>query len=234
MADLSRRRAFGLRSICGFQKVLFRLFVPPLCPVCEGALAARETRLCRGCLTDLAAGAETTQREVDLGGGRSLPVGYSLAYNPAVSRLMKDMKYSDRPGLAEVLAPFPALVLASMKLRRPVLVPVPLHAAKRRERGYNQSELLAREVGLLTGIEVETRALTRVRNTSSQTGLDGDRRPVNVREAFRAAGGGLLAGRHVVLIDDVMTTGATLRECALALRDSGVVEVTGCVVASSA
>jgi ComF family protein len=233
VAEQSRRPASGLKSICAFHKVLFGIFVPPLCAVCEGVLAAREVWLCRTCLTDIAAGAENMQRRVDVGGGEPLPVGYCLAYSPAVSRLIKEMKYSDRPGLAKVLAPFPALVLASLRLRRPVLVPVPLHAAKRRERGYNQSELVAREAGRLTGIPVGTRMLTRVRNTSPQAGLDAGRKHANVRHAFKAAAGSL-AGRHVVLIDDVVTTGATLGECARALRDSGVEEVTGCVIASSA
>lgn len=233
MAEVSRRAASGLRSICGFPKVFFRLFVPPLCAVCEGVLAEREAWLCRMCLTDLAAGTENAERRVDLGEGDSLPIHYSLAYSQAAGRLIKDMKYSDRPGLAEVLAPFPAMVLASLRLVRPVLVPVPLHAAKERERGYNQSELIALEVGRLTGVDVETRVLTRVRNTRSQAGLDGDKRLANVKQAFRAARGSL-AGRHVVLVDDVVTTGATLRECARVLLDSGVAEVTGCVIASSA
>jgi ComF family protein len=157
---------------------------------------------------------------------------FPLAYTPAVSRIVKGMKYSDRPGLAEVLAPFLALVLSSMEPAAPVLVPVPLHAAKRRERGYNQSELLADGVGRLTGLEVAKGALRRVRNTSSQAGLDRARRLLNMRLAFRAADS--VAGRHVILIDDVLTTGATLGECASALRGSRASEVTGCVVASSA
>jgi ComF family protein len=143
------------------------------------------------------------------------------------------MKYSDRPGLSGVLAPFLALLLASMRLVNPVLVPVPLHAAKKRERGYNQSELLSNEVSRFTGIETDARVLKKKRNTLSQAGLDSDRRLVNVRGAFRAAPPGGLAGRHVILIDDVVTTGATLGECALALSDSGAVEVIGCAVASS-
>ena len=234
MAGLSPRLRSRLRSICEFRKDLFRLFAPPLCAVCEGVLAPREVWLCRTCMTDLAAGAELLEREVDMGGGRTLRVAYPLAYTPAVSRLINDMKYSDRPGLADVLAPFLALVLSSVSLSRPVLLPVPLHAAKRRERGYNQSELLSDGIGRLTGIEVVRRAVVRGRNTTAQASLDADRRLVNVMGAFRAARCGPLKGKHVILIDDVVTTGATLRDCAGVLMASGVREVTACVVASSA
>jgi ComF family protein len=183
-------------------------------------------------MSELAAGMETGERVVDVAGGGSLRVVFPLRYTPAVSRLIKDMKYSDRPGLAQVLAPFMAMALSSVEILAPVLVPVPLHAAKRRERGYNQSDLLADGVAGLTGLTVLRSALRRVKNTSAQAGLDGEERLLNMRLAFRADGG-VVAG-HVVLIDDVLTTGATLGECAGALRSQGISEVTGCVVASSA
>ena len=213
--------------------MLFSMFLPPLCSVCEAALPTRENWVCRKCGTDLAARAGRMERLLDIGREGPIQVVHSLSYSPAVSRLIKEMKYSDRPGLAEFFGPFLGFILVSMDFVRPVLVPVPLHAAKRRERGYNQSELLSLAVGRLTGIEVETRALFRSRNTSSQAGLDGDSRLINVRRAFSSAAG-LLEGRHVILIDDVVTTGATLKECARVLYESGVPEVTGCVIASSA
>jgi ComF family protein len=234
MAGLSPGLKSRLRPIFEFRRDLFRLFVPPLCAVCDGALGARETWVCRNCMTALAADARQMEREVELGGGKSLRVLYSLPYTPAVSRLIKDMKYSDRPGLSDVLAPFLALALSSMSLSQPLLVPVPLHAAKRRERGYNQSRLLSAGVSRLTGIDIAEGALLKVKNSSPQAGLDGARRADNMKKAFTAAGGEALAGRHVILVDDVVTTGATLAECAFALRDAGVLEVTGCAVASSA
>ncbi len=234
MAGLSPGAASRLRSICGFPKDIFRLFLPPLCAVCDGALEAHEAWLCRKCMADLAACAGQMEREVDLAGRGALRVVWSLPYTPAVARLVKDMKYSDRPGLADALAPFLALALSSMSLTRPLLVPVPLHAAKRRERGYNQSRLLSVGVSRLTGLEVAAGALRRRENTPPQAGLDGKRRQENVRNAFEAAGGRPLAGRHVILVDDVVTTGATLAECALAVRAAGALEVTGCAIASSA
>jgi ComF family protein len=223
-----------LKPIGEFRKDLFRFFLPPLCAVCDRALAPSETWLCRSCHAGLAAEAGQRDREIDLGGGEKVRVLFSLPYSRAVSRVVKDMKYRDRPGLAEVLSPFLALALSSSRFVRPLLVPVPLHAAKRRERGYNQSQLLSAGVSRLTGIPAQAGALLRVKNTPAQAGLDGERRLHNLRRAFEASPGAPLAGRHTILVDDVVTTGATLAACAVALRAAGVVEVTACALASSA
>jgi len=101
-----------------------------------------------------------------------------------------------------------------------VLVPVPLHAARLRERGYNQAALLAREMARQVGLVVDERTLTRQRATDPQVELDASQRKENVRDAFRCCGNSL-AGKQVLLIDDVCTTGATLEACAVALYEGG-------------
>jgi ComF family protein len=102
------------------------------------------------------------------------------------------------------------------------LVPVPLHVDRRKARGYNQSELLAHELSKLTGWRVVT-GLERVRETRSQVGLSAQARRQNMQGAF--AWRGDVVPQRVLLIDDVCTSGATLSECAVALRDAGVGEV---------
>jgi ComF family protein len=105
---------------------------------------------------------------------------------------------------------------------RAALVPVPLAAARARERGYNQSELLARELGRHWAIPVWSTCLERVRVTPSQTRLTPGERRRNVYGAFRAVGVGFsFRGAHLILVDDVVTTAATLNECATALHDAG-------------
>ena len=100
-------------------------------------------------------------------------------------------------------------------------VPVPLHPARRRQRGFNQASDLARHLGLPVH-----HALRRVRATPTQTGLPAVQRHRNVRDAFAATPSArALAGRTVVLVDDVSTTGATLEACARALKEAGVGEV---------
>jgi len=104
-----------------------------------------------------------------------------------------------------------------------VLVPVPLHAARRRERGYNQSELIAEEMGRRYGLPVLSHALRRIRYTSTQTKLDAGERTRNLVGAFRCSDA--VAGKRVVLVDDVCTTGSTLGQCREELLKSGAVTV---------
>jgi len=101
-----------------------------------------------------------------------------------------------------------------------LIVPVPLHPIRLRERGYNQSALLARELARHIRLPVAERALLRIHPTPPQVGLNAEQRAENVRNAFRC-GDDSLRGKRVLLIDDVLTTGSTLRACAQALLEGG-------------
>jgi ComF family protein len=113
---------------------------------------------------------------------------------------------------------------------RTALVPVPLAASRQRQRGYNQSECLARALAVSWGVPVRTDVLERARETQTQTRLSPEERIRNVRGAFRAlpAARTGLGGAHVVLVDDVVTTAATLNACAGALHAAGV-RIISCV-----
>ena len=105
---------------------------------------------------------------------------------------------------------------------RSAIVPVPLAASRRRERGYNQSEVLAEGLARLWNLPMCRDLLTRTRATATQTRLTPGERQRNVANAFRSlADRGSLRGRHFVLVDDVVTTAATLNACAAALHDGG-------------
>jgi len=106
-----------------------------------------------------------------------------------------------------------------------LLVPVPLHPVKERQREFNQATRLARRLGRATGLTVNTRAVRRVQPTQTQTLLSREKRAENVRRAFAAVKGAKLDGARVVLVDDVFTTGATTSACARALRKAGAAEV---------
>ena len=102
-----------------------------------------------------------------------------------------------------------------------VVVPLPLHPFKRCRRGYNQSEYIAEGIAAQLGVEVDRRSVSRVRNTASQALKPRRERAGNVEDAFAVRRPERLAGRHVLLVDDVMTTGSTLLSCASAiLRDA--------------
>ncbi|MBC8245649.1 MAG: ComF family protein [Verrucomicrobia bacterium] len=104
------------------------------------------------------------------------------------------------------------------------LVPVPLHPVRFRERGFNQAAQLCRNLGRATGLEIETRAVKRTRVTQTQTRLSRSERLANMRGAF-APHQRRLNGRRVVLVDDVLTTGATTSDCARACKKAGAAEV---------
>ncbi len=106
-----------------------------------------------------------------------------------------------------------------------LILPVPLHGSRTRERGYNQSTLLARILGPAVELSVNEKVLVRARATRPQVGLDAAARKENVNGAFTCHGD--VAGRHIVLVDDVCTTGATLEACAAALKAAGAATVCG-------
>jgi ComF family protein len=137
------------------------------------------------------------------------------------------LKYQDRRGIARELGSLLAFRLEEWReeWRPDGLVPVPIHSQRRRERGYNQAELLAETVGELCGLPVRL-ALERVVDTLPQVqfGRDRQARQKNVCDSIRP-GGDASPGRRPVLIDDVQTTGATLEESARALREAGAHEV---------
>src|SRR5690606_23643727 len=104
-----------------------------------------------------------------------------------------------------------------------LLVPVPLHSARLVERGYNQSMLLARALSRTSGLQCTPDLLRRVRATRQQASLDAASRTSNVREAFQPMRAALAcAGSHIVLVDDVVTTGATIKACARAAEQAGL------------
>ena len=142
-------------------------------------------------------------------------------------------KFRGRRALA---APLGALLVEAMDGRLPMggpalLVPVPLHPRRERERGFNQASLLARRLGRAWRVPVRDDVLVRAVATPSQTELDAKARRANVRDAFRLRRPDLVAGRHVLLVDDILTTGATLSECARSLRGGGAAVVGALTVA---
>lgn len=139
--------------------------------------------------------------------------------------LVHALKYDGWPAIADEIGARMARLDWPADVRRELtaLVPVPLAAERLRERGFNQSELLARAAAPRLAIPVWTDVLERVRQTTSQTRLTADDRLRNVSGAFHApsAGRAKLRGAHVVLVDDVVTTASTLNACAAALYDGG-------------
>jgi ComF family protein len=143
-----------------------------------------------------------------------------------VRALVHGFKYEHRRELARYFARTIVAALPSEECFD-LIVPVPLHWTRRIARGYNQSALLARAIGRSTRAPVALRVLVKRRRTADQTSLDIAARRRNVRTAFavRKARAGFLSGLRVLLVDDVLTTGATAGACARVLREAGASRV---------
>lgn len=197
----------------------------PLCLGCWETLPRHRHPACR-CGTPLGVPGPCGRCRRELS---AVSAGASLGpFEGALRSLLHALKYegqrraADR--LAELMADDPAV--RSVLEGELVLVPVPLHPVRRRARGFNQSELLARELARrVPSLPAAPEVLVRRRDTASQTGLSAAQRRRNVRGAFAVRHRSRVAGRRVVLVDDVLTTGATVRECARVLREAGAREV---------
>jgi ComF family protein len=230
---------------------LLDLVFPPFCPVCRAALEDdRRDPLCGACWAALpriappwcrrcgqpmaAFPAAVAPHDDDAAAGplcgacrRQAPAfAYAraaLRYEDAAREALHAFKFGGHRALAAPLADLVVGVLAGRWPAGPpdVLVPVPLHPRRERERGFNQAGLVARHLGRAWGRPVCPEVLARVVATESQTALDSAARLANVRGAFRLRRPDLVAGRHVVLVDDILTTGATVSACARAIEAGG-------------
>jgi ComF family protein len=196
-----------------------------LCESCWSLLPRHRGAAC-GCGAALAPGLPACGR--CRRGLSPFGAGASLGPYEGVLRVaVHELKYRSRRRVAgrlsEAMLDDPRVrgVLAGAE----ALVPVPLHPRRQRTRGFNQSELLAEALGHQAGIAVAASALVRRKDTRSQTGLSAAARRANVKDAFAVRRRAQVAGRTVVLVDDVLTTGATAAACARALRAAGAREV---------
>ena len=217
-------RLTDARLLCHGCAQTVKAVCEPMCSCCGVMFASREgeNHLCADCL----------QSSKPYGAARA-----AFVYDQAMMTLIQRFKYQGKVQLAE---PFGRVLSDVMTSCWPpdtvdVIVPVPLHAARFRKRGFNQSYLLVhnwKQVGRARrNIPVVLDALLRVERTSPQTGLGRKERMKNIRHAFRVQSPGKIADRRVLLIDDVFTTGATAGECARVLLDAGAQSVDALTLA---
>jgi len=204
---------------------------PPLCPGCWARLPLPDSHACR-CGTPLAGSPDEECGRCRRGRSLILEGGALGPYAGPLRDCVVALKYRGRHRTAARLASRLADVERCRTILRAseVVVGVPLHPNRASERGFNQAHLLAVALAKGAGLPV-SRGLIRTRDTPSQTDLSARARRQNVRSAFAVAPGARLEGAAVTLVDDVTTTGATLRECAATLLAAGVNEVRAITVA---
>jgi competence protein ComFC len=236
-----------LRRLQVVLETLGGLFFPPHCAACEVAL--RSGWLCKNCtdaLSPVAAPRCETCSQPYSGAletfvcancyGRDFHFVCAVAVMRSrgiVRELVHRFKYGGELWIAELLTEFLAQGLEDPRLRHgriDALVPVPLHPLRKREREFNQAEILAERLARKQNLKL-MRVLKRIRYTTTQTDLDRRRRMENLRNAFDLRPGPSLRGKDLLLIDDVLTTGSTLDECARVLLKAGARSVRALTVA---
>lgn len=212
------------------KKLQFTLF-PPLCLLC-GAEGAAERDLCAGCASDLPRNTQACNRCAMPLSPPATVCGECLRHPPSFQRacapflyqtpvdfLIKGLKFHGRLAHARLLGELLGAELAARSEPLPqALIPLPLHPARLRERGFNQALELARPVARRLNVPLLNYG-RRIRHTPPQMTLNATARRANIRGAFQATGP--LPVRHVAVLDDVLTTGSTLREFAAVLAAAG-------------
>ena len=221
---------------------LLNLFYPRLCLLCQRSLVEGEEHICLHCsnhlpythFTDM----ETNPVCLLLQGKTSFVAATALLHftkGGSGQKLIHSLKYQGNKILGYELGRMAATTYRETGLFDTVdlLLPVPLHPKRMRQRGYNQSEWIAYGIRSATGIAVDTSSLSRIKKTESQTRKQIFERSENVEDIFRVENTDTLKNKHILLVDDVITTGSTMNACAEAMKAiSGIrISILGIAVA---
>nr|WP_295871833.1 ComF family protein [uncultured Chitinophaga sp.] len=220
---------------------LVQLFYPHCCEICGAELTAARNLLCLHCHDSLPLTGfqhHPANPVADIFRGR-LPVAHAVAIyyysqQSGLQQLVHQFKYHQRKDIAGWLGKQAGYLLRSgpLAMAADCLVPVPLFSRKEKERGYNQAALLAEGIGAVIDKPVVPQALQRVQYTGTQTRKSRTSRWENVKTVFKA-NPALLTGRHVLLVDDVITTGATTEAAGQALLEAGATVSICCLAWTS-
>ncbi len=211
------------------------LFLPRLCLGCRAHLVRGEQVLCTGCLLSMAMTGFHLQRGNMLEQalwGRCLverAAAFSV-YNRGsrIRKMIHALKYEGRTDTGRCLGELYGSILAESGFMEGIemIIPVPLHRSRQRSRGYNQSECIATGLAAATGVPSRKDMLLRISQSGSQTKHGRYGRWENVQGLFRAVKPEQIDGRHLLLVDDVITTGSTVEACVNALHEAGNVKVS--------
>ncbi len=195
--------------VCGAQ--VFERRYSAVCPLCWNRLSQVAPPICPRC------GMPAVAIEGPCGRCRTGENVFDFArsavlFNDCAREIVHHLKYSDRVSLAKPIGRMLRELMNRELFTARVVIPVPLHRSRERERGFNQAELIAKELAL----PVDARLLRRRKKTPTQTGLSRSERARNLTAAFELRG--IVAGKNVLIVDDVLTTGSTMNEIARVLK----------------
>lgn len=204
------------------------IFFPKRCFACESVLHSGQEAICADCRSHMPFTFYWMIKDnylTDLFAGRMLLDGASALFyyehGSQYREMIHDMKYRSAYEVADVLGQIYGYYIAQSPYFKGIdlIIPVPLHRKRLLSRGFNQSEVFARGIEKQCDLQVETKALKRVKNTDKQaTKKDAHQRWENVEDAFELKRPDLLAGKKIMIVDDVITTGSTIEACTRAIN----------------
>lgn len=210
------------------------LFLPDLCFLCSNPLPQNELYVCPVCWSRLPIFPDRTASPLKSLRGVLDRLWIGWVFDDRVRKLVHLFKYDCRPELGELLTREWLKIIPHREelLQTQIILPIPVHSARRRWRGFNQSERLANSLAAKIDSEVASDEAVRVINTRSQTQLNRDERWRSVAEAFRITDESFFRGRRILIVDDLATSGATLHAMASLLRRCQAASVSAAVLAS--
>ncbi|WP_053406399.1 ComF family protein [Persicobacter sp. CCB-QB2] len=199
-------------TLAGVKHLLF----PPYCLCCDAHIPFENALICMDCELDLSCSMTDSDREVkvifyDMPQVKGLYIAFQFFEDSRVQKLIHYLKYKHYPEVGELLGCKLGRIIKRQQQPFDFIIPVPIHPKKRKIRGYNQAEHIAKGVMEETGIPLAFGLLKKQRHSSSQTKLNKEERIRNVERSFGLRKKLNFKGKRVLLVDDVLTTGATLR-----------------------
>ena len=219
----------------GVLNEIVKLLFPPKCIFCRRILGAGvPIEICNDCHKEVPFLDGPVIRTENPSRGECDSIVGVCKYTGIIKDSLIRYKFSDKPGYYRAFAAILHDRIKKMTdyCRFDIIVSVPLHKHRERSRGYNQSYLIAKELGRKLKLPVNQKLLCRIRDTGSQSLLGKKERSVNVTGAFKVTDASMLEGKTVLLVDDILTTGSTINECSRILKESGAVKVIGAVIAA--
>ncbi len=218
---------------------IFDFILPRICPSCNSKLLPEETAICSSCFSRIKIAEEDRitfefRKKFE---GKNIISGFASMFifekDKEIQHIIHSIKYSQRflngMFLGKIMSLFIEDKINAWKID--LLIPVPLHSVKKAERGFNQSYYISKGISRNFKIPIDEKSLKRKRYTQSQTTMNLIERQENIKDAFRVKHKKIIAGKNILLIDDVITTGATVAECGRMLLENGAKSVYAASIA---
>lgn len=214
---------------------IINILFPKVCCSCNQGLTQQEDILCFRCRSDLPKIKYSNLKDNELVNRfyGKLDIDYGLSYlyfykSGITQKLLHQFKYKSQPEIGELIGAWVGYQLIESKINDKIdlIIPVPLHKKKERKRGYNQSDFFARGIFEVTKIPIDNRSLKRINYDDSQTHKTKEERWKSVENAFSLKDNSIINSKRILLVDDVITTGATLEACGHQLLNNGAASLS--------